>query len=104
MSELLYCLVHKSMHQKEDALGSCQLITKDEWPKVFGKPSQEPVYINSFDKPVFNVTHAHIKKVANSMSLYELQINDNYYQITEEMLEAISRITYMDGNVGISIG
>lgn len=64
----------------------------------------EPAYINDYEKPVYNVQNAHIKKVDKSMSLYELQINDNYYQISEEVLDAISQIRFMDGNIGISIG
>ena len=64
----------------------------------------EPAYINSFDKPVYSVNNAHIKKVNNSGTLYELQLNDQYYQISAEMLESLEAITRMPDNIGLSIG
>jgi hypothetical protein len=64
----------------------------------------EPVYINEFKKPVYAVNNLHIKKVDNSQTLYELQLNGEYYQIDEKQMEVISQIRYLDGNVGISMG
>lgn len=64
----------------------------------------EPVYINEFDKPVFNVYNVHIKKVANSQTLYEVQFNDQYFQVTREVLRTLYDVTMMEGDIALSIG
>lgn len=64
----------------------------------------EPVYTNSFGKPVYSVNNAHIRKVENSVTLYELQLNDQYFLISGEMLETLEGITRLPYGVGISIG
>lgn len=70
-----------------------------------------PVYKNEFDKPVFAVNNAHIKKLADGArntpygkQYYELQLNMEYFIISEDMLETISTITRAPEGVSISIG
>ncbi len=64
----------------------------------------KPVYTNLFEKPVYNVNNLSIKKVPNSIALYELQLNGEYYQISEEQIEAIESILRMPNGVGMSMG
>lgn len=64
----------------------------------------EPVYKNEFGKPVYNVNNAGIKKVEGGVTLYEIQLNDQYFQISEDMLRTFADMTYMDDNVTLSIG
>lgn len=65
---------------------------------------QEPVYTNEFKKPVYNVNNAGIHKVKGSVTLYELQLNDQYFQISAEMLETLEAVTRMPDSVGLLIG
>ena len=64
----------------------------------------EPVYTNDFDQPVFNVNNAGLRKVEGSVTLYELQLNSQYFQISDEMLQTLADVTKLPDNVGISIG
>lgn len=64
----------------------------------------EPAYTNEFKKPVFSVNNLAIKKVKGSMSLYELQLNGEYYQISEDQIKVIDGIIYMPDNVGVTLG
>lgn len=59
-------------------------------------------YTNEFDKPVYKVNNAGVRK--NKNGLYELQLNNEYFEITEDMLRTLADVTYMSDNVGISIG
>ena len=65
---------------------------------------KKPVYTNEFDKPVFAVNNAHIRKVNDSQTLYELQLNDQYFQISNDMLQTLASATELPGNIGLSIG
>lgn len=64
----------------------------------------EPAYINELSKPVYSVNSASITKVDNSMQLYELQLNDQYFQISADMLDTLQSVTRMPDNVSVSIG
>lgn len=64
----------------------------------------KPVYTNEFDKPVYAVTHLHVKKPTNSDGMYELQLNDQYFYISERQLEAIDAATRLPDNISISMG
>jgi hypothetical protein len=62
----------------------------------------KPVYTNQYDKPVYAVNNAHIHK--NKRGFYEVQLNDQYFEITEEMLKALVGATAMPDTMGLSIG
>ena len=71
----------------------------------------EPAYKNQFDKPVYNVNHLHMKKrnrqagdPAYLGSGYELQLNDQYFLITEQQLQVIEAIVKLPDNISISMG
>lgn len=59
-------------------------------------------YTNKFDKPVYKVNNLAIRK--NAQGYYELQLNDQYFQLTEQQVEAIDSITRLPDNIGLSMG
>lgn len=71
----------------------------------------EPEYVNEFDKPVMMVNNAHIKPRSDNTNqtvygkkYYELQLNNQYFLISEDTLESLAAITRAANNIGISIG
>lgn len=58
---------------------------------------------NEFDKPVYEVNNLHIKRV-DKLITYELQLNDQYFELTEEQIQAIKAIAELPHNIGISVG
>ena len=69
------------------------------------KQGQTPVYLTEIGKqPVYPVNNLHIKKVNRSMTLYELQLNGEYYQISEDQIEAIESILRLPEGVGLAVG
>lgn len=63
----------------------------------------EPVK-NEFGKDVKPVNNIHIRKVKDSMTLYELQLNGEYYQISEDQIRAIESILSLPDNIGLAMG
>lgn len=90
-------------NKKEDVFGQ-PIATDKEIVAALTKLNGEPLYTNSFGAPVYNVNHASIKKVQNGHTLYELQLNGHYFQISEDVLETLESITRMPDDVGVSIG
>lgn len=59
---------------------------------------------NEFGKDVVPVNNLHIRKVKGGSTVYELQLNDQYFQISEVQIEAIESILRLPDNVGLSLG
>jgi len=66
----------------------------------------KPEYTNQFDKPVYKVNNLHMKTYGETggEKYYELQLNDQYFLITEHQLEALDAITRLPDNISISMG
>lgn len=59
---------------------------------------------NEFGKDVTPVNNLAIRKVKGGSTVYELQLNDQYFQISEVQIEAIESILHLPDNVGLSLG
>lgn len=59
---------------------------------------------NEFGKGVVPVNNLSIRKVKGGSTVYELQLNDQYFQISETQIEAIESILRLPDNVGLSLG
>lgn len=64
----------------------------------------EALRTNEFNKPVYAVNNLHIKKVENGYDKYELQLNGEYYELSEKQIEAIESVLRLPENVGLSMG
>ena len=59
---------------------------------------------NEFGKDVVPVNNLSIRKVKGSSTVYELQLNDQYFQISETQIEAIESILRLPDNVALAVG
>ena len=70
--------------------------------------TMKPEYTNEFEKPVYKVNNLHMKTHSGNNQFgektYELQLNDQYFVITEHQLEALDTITRLPDNISISMG
>ena len=91
-------------------LSTCRCPSPEKELIISNKPcthnttQPEPEYVNSFKKPVYSVTHLHVKKITNGYDQYEVQINDQYFQMSEKQLEALESVTRLPEGVGLSMG
>lgn len=64
----------------------------------------KPSYTNEYDKPVYTVNNLCVKKIVNGYNMYELQINDQYFEISYAQMEIIETALRLPESVSISIG
>lgn len=55
-------------------------------------------------KKVEIVNNLSIKAVQNSYGMYELQLNDQYFQVSEDQIEMIDSITSLPSGTALSAG
>lgn len=79
-----------------------------DYPNLFGWNNDERKstmnVTNEFGKEVVPVNNVSIRRVQGGHTVYELQLNDQYFQISETQIEAIESILRLPEGVGLSLG